>query len=108
MVRPTYKDSENAENKTPKDVFAREHQALAEKGEKWLKDTASSCMLVGTLIITVVFAAAFTVPGGNYQDSDIYPQRHTNFLKDLQLLFEDIEICCLNMMKTMKMTQHYR
>ncbi|KAI3842645.1 hypothetical protein MKX03_027309 [Papaver bracteatum] len=71
IVQPTYKESENEENETPKDVFAREHQGLAEKGEKWLKDTASSCMVVGTLIITVVFAAAFTVPGGNYQDSDI-------------------------------------
>ncbi|KAI3913506.1 hypothetical protein MKW98_003985 [Papaver atlanticum] len=71
IVQPTYKESENEENETPKDVFAREHQGLAEKGEKWLKDTASSCMVVGTLIITVVFAAAFTVPGGNYQESDI-------------------------------------
>ncbi|KAI3880501.1 hypothetical protein MKW92_004111 [Papaver armeniacum] len=71
IVQPTYKESENEDNETPKDVFAREHQGLAEKGEKWLKDTASSCMVVGTLIITVVFAAAFTVPGGNYQDSDI-------------------------------------
>jgi hypothetical protein len=33
-----------------------------------MRDTADSCMLVATLIATVVFAAAFTVPGGNFQD----------------------------------------
>lgn len=32
-----------------------------------MKDTATSCMLVATLIATVVFAAAFTVPGGANQ-----------------------------------------
>jgi uncharacterized membrane protein len=44
---------------------------LQENGEKWMKDTANYCMLVATLIATVVFAAAFTVPGGNNQESGI-------------------------------------
>ncbi|CAA2997754.1 Hypothetical predicted protein [Olea europaea subsp. europaea] len=30
-----------------------------------MKDITSSCMVVATLIATVTFAAAFTVPGGN-------------------------------------------
>lgn len=30
-----------------------------------MKDTADKCMLVSTLIATVLFAAAFTMPGGN-------------------------------------------
>ncbi|KAK3438923.1 hypothetical protein EUGRSUZ_C03480 [Eucalyptus grandis] len=38
---------------------------LFEEAELWMKDTSSSCSLVATLIITVAFAAAFTVPGGN-------------------------------------------
>ena len=37
------------------------------KGEKWMKDTASSCTVVGALIVTIMFAVAFTVPGGNDQ-----------------------------------------
>lgn len=32
--------------------------------EKWMKDTAMSCSLVAALIVTVTFAAIFTVPGG--------------------------------------------
>ncbi|RVX02692.1 Retrovirus-related Pol polyprotein from transposon RE2 [Vitis vinifera] len=34
-----------------------------------MKDTASSCMVVATLIATVMFAAAFSVPGGNDDDT---------------------------------------
>ena len=37
------------------------------KGEKWMKDTSSSCTVVGALIVTIMFAAAFTVPGSNDQ-----------------------------------------
>uniref|UniRef100_A0A9I9CEJ2 PGG domain-containing protein n=1 Tax=Cucumis melo TaxID=3656 RepID=A0A9I9CEJ2_CUCME len=50
---------------TPCELFTREHKDLRKEGEEWMKNTANSCMLVSTLIATVVFAAAFTVPGGN-------------------------------------------
>ncbi|KAI6704703.1 hypothetical protein NL676_007665 [Syzygium grande] len=36
-----------------------------------MKDTSSSCSLVATLIITVAFAAIFTVPGGNDSNTGI-------------------------------------
>ncbi|KAK3438817.1 hypothetical protein EUGRSUZ_C03644 [Eucalyptus grandis] len=45
--------------------FMDKHKALIEKGEKWVKDTANSCMLASALIATILFAAAFTMPGGN-------------------------------------------
>lgn len=50
---------------TPRELFTKEHKELLKSGEEWMKNTANSCMLVATLIATVVFAAAFTVPGGN-------------------------------------------
>ncbi|KAF8042227.1 hypothetical protein BT93_A0755 [Corymbia citriodora subsp. variegata] len=53
------------DGKTYWNIFVENHKELLEKGEKWVKDTANSCMLVSTLIATVLFAAAFTVPGGN-------------------------------------------
>ncbi|KAI3947121.1 hypothetical protein MKW92_000194 [Papaver armeniacum] len=70
LVQPTYKELENQDRRTPRDVFTSEHKDLMEKGEKWMKDTAQSCMVVATLIATVVFAGAFTVPGGNISDAD--------------------------------------
>lgn len=56
---------ENSDGKTPHCLFSIEHKRLLREGEKWMKNTASSCMVVATLIATVMFAAAFTVPGGN-------------------------------------------
>ncbi|GKA93557.1 ankyrin repeat-containing domain, PGG domain protein [Tanacetum coccineum] len=41
------------------------------KGEKWMKSTVSQGMVVATLIATIVFAAAFTVPGGYNQNDGI-------------------------------------
>lgn len=49
---------------SPRELFTQQHKYLVEKGERWMKETANSCMLVATLITTVVFAAIFTVPGG--------------------------------------------
>ncbi|CAI0392595.1 unnamed protein product [Linum tenue] len=67
----------NADGKTPHDLFATEHKKLARDGEKWMKETASSCMVVATLITTMMFAAAFTVPGGNDQDTGMPLHLHT-------------------------------
>ncbi|KAL0288293.1 UNVERIFIED_CONTAM: hypothetical protein Scaly_2736400 [Sesamum calycinum] len=50
-------------------VFTEEHKMLKEEGEKWMKDTANSCMIATALIVTVMFAAAITVPGGNNNTS---------------------------------------
>nr|GMD94801.1 ankyrin repeat-containing protein At3g12360-like isoform X1 [Ipomoea batatas] len=55
----------NNDDKTAKQLFSKEHMALKIEGEKSIRDTANSCMLVATLIATVAFAAAFTLPGGN-------------------------------------------
>ncbi|RZC51452.1 hypothetical protein C5167_019874 [Papaver somniferum] len=62
------KDSTNNDGKTARVLFTKQHADLLEKGEKWMKDTATSCMLVATLIATVVFAAPFTAPGGSISD----------------------------------------
>ncbi|KAM0954936.1 hypothetical protein TB2_023033 [Malus domestica] len=50
-------------------LFTKNHKELHEKGEKWMKDTASSYIIFSALIITIMFAAAFTVPGGNNQET---------------------------------------
>ncbi|KAM1410715.1 hypothetical protein ACFX1X_023723 [Malus domestica] len=50
-------------------LFTQNRKELHEKGEKWIKDTASSYIIVSALIITIMFAAAFTVPGGNNQQT---------------------------------------
>ncbi|XP_050261991.1 ankyrin repeat-containing protein At5g02620-like isoform X6 [Quercus robur] len=70
IVPPSYIRMRNSENQTPKDLFTERHKDLLKEGEKWMKSTATSCMLVATLIATVVFAAIFTLPGGNNNDNN--------------------------------------
>lgn len=71
MDHPLNKEVKNQEGKTAWQVFREEHKALLEEGKNWMKDTSNSCMLVATLIATIAFAAAITVPGGNNQDKGV-------------------------------------
>ncbi|XP_073278696.1 uncharacterized protein [Primulina huaijiensis] len=64
FVTPSRRTSPNKEGKTPQMLFTEKHQELKSQGEKWMKDTATSCTIAAALIATVVFAAPFTVPGG--------------------------------------------
>ncbi|KAK1415638.1 hypothetical protein QVD17_31423 [Tagetes erecta] len=64
MMPPYIVDSKNKDGQTPYELFSKENEDFITKGLKWMKD----CMVVATLIITVAFAVAFTVPGGYNQD----------------------------------------
>ncbi|GKV35992.1 hypothetical protein SLEP1_g44179 [Rubroshorea leprosula] len=64
-VVPECKDWVNHNGETPWQVFTREHMKLLKEAEAWMKKAANSYIIVGTLIITIMFAAAFTIPGGN-------------------------------------------
>ncbi|KAK2637654.1 hypothetical protein Ddye_025449 [Dipteronia dyeriana] len=66
--QPFLQEQRNKIDQTPGDVFTEKHKILMEDGEKWMRDTATSCSVVAALIITIVFAAAFTVPGGINSD----------------------------------------
>ncbi|XP_019053209.1 PREDICTED: uncharacterized protein LOC104596680 isoform X1 [Nelumbo nucifera] len=65
FVSPSYTNQTNLEGETARALFNKEHRQLIVEGEKWTKEMASSCSFIAALIITVSFAAAFTVPGGN-------------------------------------------
>ncbi|GJW01967.1 inositol transporter 1-like protein isoform X1, partial [Tanacetum coccineum] len=61
----------NIDNETPGMIFAREDADLVKEGEKWLKAMAESCIITAAVIVTIVFAAANTVPDGSNQETDI-------------------------------------
>lgn len=54
---------------TPRELFTKNHRNLLQDGEKWMKETATSFTVVGALIVTLMFATAFTVPGGYNGDT---------------------------------------
>lgn len=71
VFQPKVREVTNTDGLTPRELFTKEHKDMLKEGEQWLKDTSTSCTVVGALIITVVFAAAFTVPGGNDQNTGL-------------------------------------
>ncbi|KAG6671785.1 hypothetical protein I3843_16G025100 [Carya illinoinensis] len=79
IVPKSYVNQLDKNGETPRDIFVRTHEELKKNGEKWMRNTANSCMLVATLIATVVFPAAFTVPGGNYEEKGIPIFLETNW-----------------------------
>nr|XP_043633280.1 uncharacterized protein LOC122604452 [Erigeron canadensis] len=77
FVLPIAKETPNKNLDTPIEVFRKEHMTLKKEGEEWLKKTADSYTITAALIITIVFAAAITVPGGN-DDKTGKPNFETN------------------------------
>ncbi|KAG2675780.1 hypothetical protein I3760_12G022200 [Carya illinoinensis] len=69
IVHPKDKEKINKNDFTPQQLFTKNHENMMKEGEKWMKDTARSCTVVGALIVTIMFAATFTIPGGNKQDT---------------------------------------
>ncbi|XP_034893555.2 uncharacterized protein [Populus alba] len=55
----------NDEGKTAEELFKESHKDQLENAQKWIKETTQSCSTVAALVATVVFAAAYTVPGGS-------------------------------------------
>ncbi|KZV14275.1 ankyrin repeat-containing protein-like [Dorcoceras hygrometricum] len=71
FVNPSRRTWYNSDDKTPQMLFSEKHEKLKSQGEKWMKDTATSCSIAAALIVTVVFAAAFTVPGGVHSETGV-------------------------------------
>jgi hypothetical protein len=76
IVHPKVKEALNKDGLTPRELFTKNHKDLMQAGEQWMKGTATSCSVVAALIVTIMFAAAFTVPGGNDQVSGFPIFRH--------------------------------
>ncbi|KAJ0803624.1 putative PGG domain, ankyrin repeat-containing domain superfamily [Helianthus annuus] len=72
MIPPAYRERKNKDGLTPYELFTKEHKDLVDQGEKWLRDMANHCMVIDCLITAMVFAAAYTFPGGYRQTEDKY------------------------------------
>ncbi|XP_034704166.1 uncharacterized protein LOC117928385 [Vitis riparia] len=65
IVPPLFKDLINSDGKKASKLFSQQHADLVKEGEKWMKEIATASSFVAALIVTIMFAAAFTIPGGN-------------------------------------------
>ncbi|XP_068322043.1 uncharacterized protein [Pyrus communis] len=64
IVPPHYTIHHNKKDQTADELFNYWHDDLLEQAQKWVKETAQSWSTVAVLVATVVFAAAYTTPGG--------------------------------------------
>jgi hypothetical protein len=71
IVFPKVTEALNGASLKPRELFTKNHKNLMKEGEQWMKDTSTSCTVVGALIVTIMFAVAFTVPGGYNQNTGI-------------------------------------
>ena len=69
IMVPSDVEKKNNAGFTPRQLFTMEHKELLQKGESWMERTANNCMVVSTLITTGVFSAAFSLPGGDNDDT---------------------------------------
>ncbi|GKB69614.1 ankyrin repeat-containing protein [Tanacetum coccineum] len=63
MVPPSCRERKNNSSQTPHELFTDTNMGLISESEKWMRGTTSKCMLVATLIATIVFGVAYTTPG---------------------------------------------
>ena len=65
IIRPCDWEKKGLNGLTPRKLFSSQHEELLENGKRWMRNTSNSCMIVATLITTVVYSAGFSTPGGN-------------------------------------------
>ncbi|KAI9197815.1 hypothetical protein LWI28_004997 [Acer negundo] len=79
-IMPSYfTQHHDKNNKTAKELFKEKHAIQLKEAQQWIKETSQSCSGVAVLVATVVFAAAFTVPGGNNDENGLPILLHTPF-----------------------------
>jgi len=65
VIPSHYVTLRNEDGMTAEELFVESHKDQMENAQKWIKETTQSCSTVAALVATVVFAAAYTVPGGS-------------------------------------------
>ncbi|KAK3028952.1 hypothetical protein RJ639_039979 [Escallonia herrerae] len=68
LVMPEQRQHKNVNDKTPIEVFYAEHTDMVAIEGQWVTGMANSCTVATTIISTIAFASAITVPGGNNSD----------------------------------------
>ncbi|XP_017984382.1 PREDICTED: uncharacterized protein LOC18587244 [Theobroma cacao] len=93
LTQPSEREKRDSRDKlTPRELFTKEHEELRKAGEKWMKSTAQSGMIVATLITAVVFTTASSVPGGT-NDKDGTPRDITKTMFHVFAVSDSVAMC---------------
>ena len=91
----------NKERLTPRELFTKNHKDIRKDGEQWMKEIVTSCTVVDALIVTIMFAAVFTVPGGNDQNNGfpIFLNKKLFMARMLFACFQRMLFACFSRIK---------
>ncbi|XP_024440771.2 ankyrin repeat-containing protein ITN1 [Populus trichocarpa] len=65
LIPSYYAKLRDSKQKTAEELFNDMHKEQLLAAQQWAKETSQSCSAVAVLVATIVFAAAYTVPGGS-------------------------------------------
>ena len=91
VVHPSLLESRNKYGHIPRELFTKSHVRLLKDGEKWMKETSTSCTVIAALIVTIMFAAAITFPGGNDQGTG-FPMFLKKKLFTIFIIFDAVSL----------------
>ncbi|KAK6271442.1 hypothetical protein POUND7_008540, partial [Theobroma cacao] len=93
LTPPSEREKRDSKDKlTPQELFTEEHKKLREAGETWMKKTAESGMIVATIITTVVFTTASSLPGGT-DDGDGSPKNKDKTMFHVFAVADSVAMC---------------
>ena len=98
----------NKERLTPRELFTKNHKDMRKDGEQWMKETTKSCTMVGALIVTIMFAAVFTILSGNDENngSPIFLNNKLFMARMLFACFPRMLFCMLSKDVVCKLSQN--
>ncbi|KAM0037979.1 hypothetical protein Hdeb2414_s0013g00409511 [Helianthus debilis subsp. tardiflorus] len=88
---PYLRERKNKDGLTPRELFTEEHKELIREGEKWMKETASQCMVVAALIATIASILTFlSILTSRYAERDFEVSLPRKLMLGLLTLFLSI------------------
>ncbi|XP_054813257.1 uncharacterized protein LOC129313884 [Prosopis cineraria] len=106
LMPPIFWEFRSKDGMRAEELFRESHKELMKEGEKWIKSTASSCFVVGALSVTILFAAAFTVPAiltSQYSEEKILKSLPTKLIVGLCFLFISIASMMIAFLSTIRL-----
>ncbi|KAK2977171.1 hypothetical protein RJ640_000422 [Escallonia rubra] len=112
LVMPEQRQYKNEDLKTPIEVFYVEHADMVASEGQWVTGMANSCTVATTVISTIAFASAITVPGGYEGDGRLVLHggiAYTVFaVSNALVLFSSVSTLCIMEEKVWEHPEEWR
>ncbi|PWA65617.1 Ankyrin repeat-containing protein [Artemisia annua] len=102
---PSCREWKNNSGQTPHELFTETNMDLISESQKWMRGTAGKCMLVASLVATIVFNVEYKTPGGIKPDIQDIPFLVFVVLDAISLILSATSILVLLSILTSRYTE---